>query len=45
MWNLENKIIKERKKRQTEKEISIENKLIITRGEVGKQMGEVGNGH
>ena len=44
MWNLRNKWAKEKKERQIKKQTIIENKLKVTRGEVGRVMGETGDG-
>ena len=44
MWNLRNKINEQRNKRETNQEIdlTIENKLMVTRGDADKGMAEIG---
>ena len=50
MWNLRNKTNEQREKkrgRKTNQEsgaLTTEYKLMVTRGEVGRGMGEIGNG-
>ena len=48
MWNLRNKTNKQREKKKRDKSrnrlLTIENKLMVTRGEVGGGMGETGDG-
>ena len=48
MWNLRNKTSEQRKERERDKPrnrlLTIENTLLVTRGEVGKGVGEIGDG-
>ena len=50
VWNLRNKINKQRGKREGGRDkprnrpLTTENKLMVTRGEVGGRMGEIGDG-
>ena len=45
MWNLRNKTNEQWKKRQTEcRLLTIENKLMVTRGDAGRGMGETDEG-
>ena len=48
MWNLkkqnQNHMNKQTKSRIRPINVNIENKLIVTRGEVGEWMGEIGDG-
>ena len=56
MWNLRNKTNEQRQNREREREgkrkrersrkrlLSMENKVMVTRGKVGRCMGEIGDG-
>ena len=47
VWNLRNQINEQKEKERDKPRnilLTIENKLMVTRGEVGGQMGEIGDG-
>ena len=46
MWNLRNKPNKGKKERDTPRNrlLTIEKQLMVTRGEVGEEMGKIGDG-
>ena len=45
MWNLRDKTKEQRKRdKPRNRFLTIENKLMVTRGEVGGEMGEIGDG-
>jgi len=47
IWNLRNRTHEQRGKKGNPRNrlLTIENKLVVTRGEMGRGMGEVGDGH
>ena len=56
MWNLRNKTNEQREKKQKQNKtkmrgkprkrlLTIKNKLMVTRGQVGREMGEMGDGY
>ena len=48
MWNLRNRTNEQRRKKERDKPrkrfLTLENKVMVTRGEVGGGMGEIGDG-